>query len=152
MHFVSAPSHSWRKRRLDTVFIWCANHAKVNLIQRLLSHRHKTDGIPSISWPGESGKEYLYHVYPNGMPFRPVPGNYIYAKETEGGCWIALYIAQTRDLSQRLEGYGKQEQALQNGATHLHVHIASGSQAARCDEERDLILRWRPTLNEVIES
>ena len=42
--------------------------------------------------------------------------------------------------------------AIANGATHVHIHYSTTGQAARCTEERDLILRWHPVCNEAIES
>ena len=83
--------------------------------------------------------------------FRPLPGLYIYAAQTEDGSWSPIYIAQTRDLHQRLEGHVRMEDAVANGATHLHAHYATAGQAARCTEEHDLILRWRPVCNDPIE-
>ena len=84
--------------------------------------------------------------------FQPLPGNYIYAVRTEDGHWVPIYIAQTRDLHQRLEGHVGVTDAIQNGATHLHAHYSSEGQAARCSEERDLIHRWQPVCNEPVET
>lgn len=84
--------------------------------------------------------------------FRPLPGNYIYARQAEDGSWVPIYIAQTRDLHQRLEGHVRMDDAVQHGATHLHAHYDSIGQAARCSEERDLILHWQPECNEPVES
>ena len=125
----------------------------MNLIKSLLSRRHKAEiaeGDPCINWPGKSGKEYQYQAYPLDTSFNPGPANYIYAKQSEDGSWTPLYIAQTRDLRQRLESFEKQDLAVRNGATHIHVHIIEGK-AARCDEERDLILNWQPICNERFE-
>lgn len=128
----------------------------MNLIKRLLSRRHKAgsagsaEGDSHVNWPGQSGKEYPYQVYPLETSFQPVPGNYIYAKQSEDGFWVPLYIAQTRNLSQRLEDSEKQGHAMQNGATHILVHISNEGQAARCSEEHDLILRWQPPCNDPI--
>ena len=63
-------------------------------------------------------------------------------KQSEDGSWTPLYMAQTRDLRQRLESFEKQDLAIRNGATHIHVHIIPEGKAARCDEEQDLILNW----------
>jgi hypothetical protein len=125
----------------------------VSLIKEILSRRHKTENVEdssSVSWPGQSGKEYPYQVYPIGASFQPMPGNYIYAKQSEDGSWIPLYVAQTRNLNQRLENFEKQNLAIQNGATHIFVHISNEGQAARCAEERDLILCWKPPCNDPI--
>ena len=101
----------------------------------------------SVNWPGQSGAEYQYEIYPLDTPLPPLPGNYIYAMQDENGCWIPLYVAQTRDLHQRLEGYEKLQDAAQAGATHVHVHFSTTGQAARCTEEHDLIVRWQPMCN-----
>jgi len=125
----------------------------VSFIKDLFSgHRH-TEKTSStlLNWPGQSGKEYAYEVYSLDTAFQPLPGNYIYAGQAEDGTWVPIYIAQTRDLHQRLEGHVRVEDAVQNGATHLHAHYCSAGQASRCSEERDLILRWQPVCNERLE-
>jgi len=125
----------------------------VNLIKNLFSrHRHEENASSvSFNWPGQSGKEYQYEIYSLDTSFRPLPGLYIYARMAEDGTWMPIYIAQTRDLHQRLEGHVRLDDAVQNGATHLHAHYSSTGQAVRCSEERDLILRWRPVCNDPIE-
>jgi hypothetical protein len=127
---------------------------KVNLIKTLFSrHRHSENQVSAlINWPGQSGKSYQYEVYPFDSAFQPLPGNYIYARQAEDGSWFPIYIAQTRDLHQRLEGHVRLDDAIANGATHLHAHYCSSGQAARCTEERDLILRWQPVCNDPIEA
>ena len=126
----------------------------MNLIKQLFSrHRQEQSTSPaSIHWPGQSGKEYQYEVYSLDTTFRPLPGMYIYAGQAEDGSWVPIYIAQTRDLHQRLEGHVRMEDAMDKGATHLHAHYCSAGQAARCTEERDLILRWQPVCNERVEA
>lgn len=101
-----------------------------------------------ISWPGQSGKEYQYEIFPIDAAFRPLPGNFIYAGQSEDGRWVPVYIAQTRDMHQRLEGHVRVEDAIANGATHLHAHYCEQGQATRCNEERDLVLQWRPVCND----
>ena len=125
------------------------------MIKQLFS-RHPHHAAITVStafnWPGESGTEYQYEIYSLNSDFRPLPGNYIYARPDGNGSWIPIYIAQTRDLHQRLEGQVRLDDAIGYGATHLHVHYCSTGQAARCTEERDLIKRWQPVCNEVLES
>jgi hypothetical protein len=125
----------------------------VNLIRQLFSrHRHAENPSPaSVLWPGQSGKQYPYIVYPIDTTFRPGPGTFIYARETEDGSWVPVYIAQTRDLHQRLEGHVSVNDAIANGATHIHAHYDSAGHAARCTEERDLILCWHPVCNDPVE-
>ena len=126
----------------------------VNTIKNLFSrHRHtETATSASINWPGLSGKEYQYEIYPITTAFQALPGIYIYARQAEDGSWVPVYIAQTRDLHQRLEGHVRVDNAVENGATHIHAHYCSSGQASRCSEERDLILRWQPVCNEPVES
>lgn len=126
----------------------------MNLIKQLFSRHPHQESAPSCScsWLGLSGNEYQYEIFPFETEFQPLPGNYIYARQTEDGDWVPIYIAQTRDLHQRLEGHVRLDDAIANGATHLHAHYCSAGQAARCTEERDLIKRWQPVCNEVLES
>lgn len=126
----------------------------MNLIQRLLSRRHEPEAASAeyLCWPGASGTEYQYVVYPLNAEFPPLPGNYMYAGQAEDGTWVPLYIAQTRDMHQRLEGHEKLQDSMERGATHIHVHFNGAGQAARCTEERDLIARWQPPCNEKPES
>jgi hypothetical protein len=143
-----------RKSHLDRIIIRWSILNKVNLIKHLFSRHPRRESAPSafINWPGQSGKEYQYEVYPIETSFSALPGNYIYARQAEDGRWIPIYIAQTRDLHQRLEGHVTVEDALANGATHLHAHYCSAGQASRCTEERDLILGWQPVCNDPIET
>jgi hypothetical protein len=126
----------------------------VNAIKNLFNHHRHSEAATSasINWAGESGKEYQYEVYPINTSFQALPGIYIYARQAEDGSWIPVYIAQTRDLHQRLEGHVRVANAVENGATHIHAHYCSSGQAARCSEERDLILRWQPVCNEPVEN
>ncbi len=126
----------------------------MSFITRLFSHHRQSDSSSSalISWPGQSGKQYQYEIFPLDTAFQALPGNYIYAKQGDDGNWIPVYIAQTRDLHQRLEGHVRLDDAVQQGATHLHAHYCSAGQAARCSEERDLVLLWQPVCNDLIET
>ncbi len=134
--------------------VWWCDWAKVNLIKHLFGRHRQAESTSSnlVSWPGQSGKVYQYEVYSLDTSFQPLPGNYIYAKQEEDGSWVPIYVAQTRDLHQRLEGHVRVDDAVANGATHLHAHYCSAGQAARCTEEHDLILRWQPVCNEPVET
>ena len=102
---------------------------------------------PTILWPGKSGKEYKYSIYPINTELRDSPGNYIFAKETKPGHWYPVYIGQTNSLKTRLSGHEKEACSKRNGATHIHAHT-SGGEAERLAEEKDLITRWQPACNE----
>jgi len=127
---------------------------RVNLLKKWFGGHPGAESSDAriVRWPGQSGTEYTYEVYPIDAVLPPVPGNYIYARQLEDGGWVPIYIAQTRDLHQRLEGHVSLEDAMANGATHLHVHFCTTTQAARYTEERDLVRRWRPLCNDPIET
>jgi hypothetical protein len=126
----------------------------VNLIKQLFGRHRKAEdtSAANVNWPGQSGKEYQFQVYPLDASFQALPGVYIYAGQAEDGSWVPIYIAQTRDLHQRLEGHVRMDDAVANGATYLHAHYCSAGQAARCTEEHDLIVRWQPVCNEPVET
>jgi len=126
----------------------------VNLFKNLFSRHRKGQGLASdvVNWPGQSGKAYSYTVYPINVTLRPSPGNFIYAGQAQDGRWVPIYIAQSRNLQQRLEGHVSAVDAMTHGATHLHAHYDTVGQAARCNEEQDLVHRWKPMCNDPIES
>ncbi|MBI3849773.1 MAG: hypothetical protein HY298_05715 [Verrucomicrobia bacterium] len=126
----------------------------MNFIKHLFSHHpHPDQETPSKSnWPGQSGKEYEFEIYPLDTTFKPLPGIYIYAEQLADGGWAPIYISQTRGLHQRLEGHVSREDAIAKGATHLHAHYCTAGQGARCTEEQDLIHRWQPVCNDVFQS
>ena len=104
---------------------------------------------PDINWQGQSGRTYGYWIYPLGTNFKDEPGNYIYAKQTEPNRWRPVYIGQTVSLRDRLADHEKEACAKRNGATHIHVHLTTGGEAARRAEESDLIAKWQPACNSV---
>ena len=124
----------------------------MNFLQQLF-HRHPREpGASHIySWTGESGRNYEFEIFPLTATFRPLPGVYIYAKELSDGDWSPIYVSQTRDLHQRLEGHVTLQDAIEHGATHLHARYSTAGQAARCSEEQDLIHRWQPECNDVFQ-
>lgn len=103
---------------------------------------------PRIMWPGKSGKEYQYWIYPMEANFKESPGNYIFAKETRPGYWSPCYIGQTVNLNQRLGDHEKESCSKRNGATHIHAHLTEGGEMIRRAEEKDLVLKWQPPCND----
>ncbi len=132
-----------------------ADGSRVSFLKKLFGRHPEADvGTSSqfVNWAGQSGHGYQYEIHPINTAFKALPGNYIYARQAEDGSWVPVYIAQTRDLHQRLEGHVTLDDAIANGATHVHVHYTSAGPAARCTEERDLILNWHPVCNDPVES
>ena len=122
----------------------------MNFIQQLF-HRRKSPSVESAvhHWPGQSGKEYQFEIFPMDATFKALPGVYVYAKQLSDGDWSPVYISQTRDLHQRLEGHVTLQDAIEHGATHIHAHYSDVGHGARCSEEQDLIHRWQPECNDV---
>ena len=102
---------------------------------------------PTIMWPGASGKEYRYWIYPIGTTFEDTPGNYLFAKESSPGRWTPIYIGETESLSDRLSNHDKMPCINRHGGTHIHTHTTFGSQDVRRAEESDLLANWNPPCN-----
>ena len=105
---------------------------------------------PEIMWEGASGQKYGYWIRSFYTNWKAAPGNYIYAKETNPGSrkWVALYVGQTTNLSQRLANHEKEAEAVSRGATHIHAHTSSADDDVRLAEERDLIAKLSPPCND----
>jgi hypothetical protein len=100
-----------------------------------------------IYWEGKSGSKYGYWIHPIGTSFFNKPGNYILAKRTGPGSWEPVYIGQASSLEGPFADPEKQTCARDNGATHVHVHTSSYSEASRKAEMSDLIEKWAPACN-----
>ena len=99
-------------------------------------------------WPGRSGRQYWYGIYPRHWRFGPgQPGNYIYAVESAPSRFLPLYIGQTDDLHRRLPEHASEFELFR--ATHLCAHFNYYDYGAfgRLAEERDLIELWQPACN-----
>jgi len=139
------PRRAWR-----VVFATNRKQPLMSILNHLFHRHHQADDASSllINWPGQSGTQYPYEIHPFDATFPAVPANYIYAGQSEDGTWVPIYIAQTRALKQRLEGHVSVADAIAKGATHIHVHLSTTGQGARCSEEHDLIELWHPMCNE----
>lgn len=104
--------------------------------------------MATIDWEGASGRKYTYEIYSLDTPFRPVAGNYIFAKETKPTWYRPLYLGETTNLATRFgPSHHKWACAERNGMTHIHVRQNS-NQAARLAEEQDLVDKWDPVCND----
>ena len=108
-----------------------------------------TTQAQTFKWPGDSGIEYQYWIYPIGASFKKVPGNYVFAEKTPAGRWTPIYIGETGDLSERFDHHHKMRCIKWNSATHIHVHTSSSDEKARRTEETDLIMKWNPSCNAI---
>lgn len=104
----------------------------------------------TIMWSGLSGEKYKYWIYPIGASFKPVPGNYIFAKETSPQNWTAIYVGETDDLGRRLNNPNSHEKmpcVRRYGGTHIHSHTSSDNGTIRRNEESDIRGKWNPKCN-----
>ena len=101
----------------------------------------------TIKWTGKTGQTYLYYIFPIGHTLKQVPGNYIFAKETQSGPWTSIYAGETGDLSERFDNHHKMSCIKRNGATHIHAHESSSDASKRRVEEKDITDRWDPPCN-----
>jgi len=102
----------------------------------------------TIMWDGISGKEYKYWITPIESTFKPVAGNYIFAKEVEPHKWTPIYIGETDNLEERLtSNHEKMPCVKRNGGTHLHTHTSTNDEITRRKEESDIIAKWKPLCN-----
>lgn len=106
-----------------------------------------TTTVPTINWPGASGRKYLYRIYPIGQAFKAVAGNYIFAKEIEYNLFQPVYVGETSDLSERFDYHHKKNCIQRNGATHIMAHANDGGETARRTEEADLVRYHSPACN-----
>lgn len=100
-----------------------------------------------VIFTGHSGRKYTYQLFPRKTTFtKPLPGLYIHVKETPSG-WRPVRIGETCDLNQRLSNHENQAAVDQAGATHICVRVNFDGEPARLEEEKDLILHYKPELN-----
>lgn len=87
---------------------------------------------------GKSGRDYDYWVYSISESLRTVPGNIVYAKETDNRRWNFLFISQAADLSNPWS-YGNLLPTGVHTATHVFAHQSDPDQLMRIAEVRDLL-------------
>ena len=105
--------------------------------------------MTKITATAHNGNSYQYEPYKIGTNFKAIAGNYMFVYMANNGNWTILYIGETKDLSTRFGGHHKLPAAIKKGATHLLVRANNGGEAARKKEEKELIITYKPALNEV---
>ena len=90
-------------------------------------------------WIGVYDQHYRYNVHDLPANFdRGKYGNYIFAKKSNDGHWIPIYIGQG-DLSVIIGKASPQLKCIKEmGATHVHIH-QNNSEWVRTTEEHDLL-------------
>ncbi len=90
-------------------------------------------------WIGVDGQRYKYSIHDLPTDFEPGKyGNYIFARKSNDGHWIPIYIGQG-DLGVLIAKASPQLKCIEEmGATHVHVH-QNDSEWIRTTEEHDLL-------------
>lgn len=101
-------------------------------------------------FPGASGRAYRYFDTPSiaAADLMAAEGNYMFVKKLPNGNAVPVYIGQCDNFKTRLPTHEQIGPATRLGAMHVLTRLNSAGEQARLDEERDLIQRWQPTLND----
>ena len=105
------------------------------------------NGGITVTWTGVSGKQYEYTMNTIGTLFKPIAGNYIFAREVRLHEWMAIYVGETDNLQECLQNHEKMPCIEQHGARHIHVHTGDINENIRRDEAGDIIEKWNPPCN-----
>ena len=103
--------------------------------------------MTTCSWPLGDSNVLNFHVYDKNEEWKALAGLYIFTYQASDGLWIPLYVGQTNDFSARLPSHERLDEAVRNGATHIHA-LAVPLQANRDSWEEKLIQYLQPPMNQ----
>ncbi|MBL9113729.1 MAG: GIY-YIG nuclease family protein [Verrucomicrobiaceae bacterium] len=101
---------------------------------------------PKCSWPISAKQTLEFEIYDSNDGWHKVGGIYIFSYQQKAGSWIALYVGQTKDFSERPATHDRLDEAVRLGATHIHARVVS-LQADRDRIEAALIQYLQPPMN-----
>ena len=98
--------------------------------------------------------DYEFTVYdPEFVNWNEVGGLYVFAgleKDNQGQPgWLALYLGETRDFSNRLPTHERWPESVELGATHIHALVMRDPDL-RAVVEQALIDYYEPVLNTLL--
>lgn len=101
---------------------------------------------------GVSGKLYRFSALRPDGAFPEGPAVYAFARPGSGagyGCrnWTPLFMSRTANLSVRMAGHERWDEARRMGATHVMI-LAFNERAEREAAEHDLVEALRPVMND----
>ncbi len=99
-------------------------------------------------WPARQGSSIRYHtfqIYGHKAKLPDMPGIYIVAKP-DAGQWFPLLIGESINLSSHVAKSDRMAEAIEQGATAVHVMEVSGPHE-RQGIEQELIRSLQPPLN-----
>lgn len=95
-----------------------------------------------VTWLGHE-----FGTYPLNTTWNDVAGVYIFCGINAQGYWVPVYVGQTDSFKSRFSSHEKWDQAIRNGATHIHARAIPHA-PMRDAVEMALIQMLRPKLNE----
>jgi len=98
----------------------------------------------TVSWDDIKFTVYDYSIAVN---WHEIGAVYIFVWRNSSITWDALYVGQTENLRERLDGHEKLDAAIRLGLNQIHV-CPEDSQRVRLAMESRLIERYRPPLNQ----
>lgn len=97
------------------------------------------------NWPLGNGQQLEFKIYSSNSNWNTTAGLYIFAYQN-GSNWRAVYVGQTDDFNSRLPNHERLNEAVRNGATHIHAAVVQ-QKNARDSWEKMLIQNLQPALN-----
>lgn len=117
-----------------------------------------TDLGVTMTLQGVSGKSYLFTLFEYSSfgqlldAFKPLQAIYVFSKRfyREGVfSHSLLYLGQTNDLSTRFNNHHKETEIGEHYGNCIWIHVCSGTDSQREEEERDLLAAYDFVCNEV---
>lgn len=101
--------------------------------------------MSTCKWPLGNGQTLEFTVYDSNTRWNKVGGLYIFAYNDKQ-YWRALYVGQADDFSTRMPNHDRLDEAVQQGATHIHA-VSVALAANRDKWEKMLIQHLQPPMN-----
>jgi hypothetical protein len=79
--------------------------------------------LGQVTFVGASGKKYVFEIYDLNTTFKDdFEAVYIFARRTNVGTYIPVYIGETEQLGIRIRAHDKWPCIRRNSATHICIH------------------------------
>lgn len=106
--------------------------------------------LGTVTFQGQSGRQYEFHIYPPDTTFRAVGAVYLmahrYPKPDSGHYVTPIYFGETGSLPERFANHHRQACFDRNNVNCVAIHQDADAESRRA-KETDLIRRWDPTCN-----
>jgi excinuclease UvrABC nuclease subunit len=99
----------------------------------------------TCKWPLGNGQFLNFEVYSQNTGWNALGGLYIFTR-LQAGNWQPLYVGQAENFQTRLPSHERLDEAVRNGATHIHATVVR-QQGQRDEWERMLIRTLQPPMN-----